>query len=122
MYEVNIGDNNVSIIHTNNTVVVSQIPVEVINATSLIPQDIFQKLNLYVNMKSGITNIENSNSKLFFASYQFNDFKDSFFGISDLHLMNIIAVDTIKRMKDIGKKMRFASKIAVDDINLESTQ
>jgi hypothetical protein len=25
-------------------------------------------------------------------------------------------------MKDIGKKMRFASIIAVDDINLESTQ
>lgn len=82
----------------------------------------FKNLNLYVNMKSGITNIENSNSKLFFASYQFNDFKDSFFGSSDLHLMNIIAVDTIKRMKEIGKKMRFASIIAVDDINLESTQ
>ena len=40
MYEVNIGDNNISIIHTNNTVVVSQILVEVINATSLIPKDI----------------------------------------------------------------------------------
>ena len=37
---MNIGDNNVSIINTNNTLVVSQIPVEDINATSLIPQDI----------------------------------------------------------------------------------
>jgi hypothetical protein len=82
----------------------------------------FNTLYRDIYNKSEITNIENTNFKLFFTSNQFNDLKDSFFGISDLHLINIIAVDTIKRMKDIGKKMRFASIIAVDDINLESTQ
>ena len=58
----------------------------------------------------------------YFNSSEFKSLENSFFNIRNLELMNMIAVDTIKRMKEIGKKMRFSSIIEVDESNLGSVQ
>jgi hypothetical protein len=75
----------------------------------------YQDLQKYIEEDPNVLKFESSKFKDLFLSENYLKFKESFYNISDPDLINVIAIDTIKRIKETGRLMRFSSVIPYDE-------
>jgi hypothetical protein len=68
------------------------------------------------------TTIVSSKFGDFLNSAEYKMFEKSFFKIPPTDLINVIAIDTIKRIKKIGMLLRFAATIPLDETNRSTSQ
>jgi hypothetical protein len=62
-----------------------------------------------------VVEIGSNSNEEFLKCTKYQHFRNSFFKIQDLQLMNTIAIDTTTRIKQIGRTMRFGVTIPFND-------
>lgn len=83
---------------------------------------LYQEIQEYIEKDPDTLDIKKPKFRQFLTTDQYQKFMKSFFEVQDLDLMNIIAIDTTKRIKEIGRLMRFATTISFDEENIEAVQ
>jgi hypothetical protein len=82
----------------------------------------YQDLQKYLEDNPHLLKTESTKFKELFNSEKYLKFKDSYYNVTDLDLINIIAIDTIKRIKEIGRLMRFSSVIPLEEEDIAGTR
>lgn len=78
----------------------------------------YQLIKKFIRESSGL-DINSPEYEEFLKSKEYEMFKNSFYNVRETELINIIAKDTLRRVKEIGNKLRFSSQIPLRGENIE---
>lgn len=81
----------------------------------------YQALRKYIR-NPDILKVDSDEYRKFFESNDYLNFRKSYFAIKETDRINIIAIDTVKRLKDMGTLMRFSSVIPFDQDSISGVQ
>lgn len=81
----------------------------------------YQELKMYME-KPGVLEVGSTEYEEFLKSETYVKFRSLFYKIQDIELMNIIAIDTVKRIRGIGTTIRFGSVIPFDEGDVGAVQ
>lgn len=81
----------------------------------------YQELKKYIE-KPGVLAVGSTEYDEFLKSETYVKFRSLFYKIQDIDLMNIIAIDTVKRIRDMGTTIRFGSVIPFSEGDVGAVQ